>query len=143
MAPAQSPEQGRRPVLLYDGDCGFCTWSAELLDRWVGTSATLIPWQLADHAALGTTPSRAEREVLWVGTDGRVEGGVAAVARVLRTGRRGWRPLGVLLSLPPVRWLGSGLYWLIARNRHRLPGGTPACALPVERRPGGDRGEGR
>jgi predicted DCC family thiol-disulfide oxidoreductase YuxK len=140
MAPVASHERGRRPVLLYDGDCGFCTRCAELLDRWVRTSATLTPWQLADLDALGTTPSRAEREVLWVGTDGRIEGGAAAVARVLRTGGRGWRVLGVLLSLPPVRWLGSVLYRLIAHNRHRLPGGTPACALPAEKRPGAGRG---
>ena len=30
---------------------------------------------------------------------------------------------------PPLRWLAPYLYRLIARNRHRLPGGTPACAI--------------
>lgn len=144
MAPVASQGEGRRPVLLYDGDCGFCTRCAELLDRWVHTSATLLPWQLADHDALGTTRRRAEREVLWVGTDGRIEGGASAVARVLLTGGRGWRVLGGLLSLPLVRWIGAALYRLVAHYRHRLPGGTPACALPAEKRPGAGRpGAGR
>jgi predicted DCC family thiol-disulfide oxidoreductase YuxK len=36
---------------------------------------------------------------------------------------------------PPVSWLARGLYRVIADHRDRMPGGTPACALPQEQRP--------
>ncbi|GAA5013383.1 polyprenol phosphomannose-dependent alpha 1,6 mannosyltransferase MptB [Actinopolymorpha pittospori] len=125
------------PILLYDGDCAFCTRSVDVLERWTHTRAQLLPWQFADLAAVGTTQARAEREVLWVGQDGRIDGGAQAVARLLLHARGGWSVLGALLRVPPVRWIAHVVYRAIANNRHRLPGGTPACALPAQDRPGG------
>ena len=124
-----------RPVLLYDGDCGFCTTSVRFVERRVPTNAKIAPYQFADLAALGTTESRASGELLWV-ADGRVHGGAQAVARLLIDARGLWRPLGLLLRIPPFRWLAAGVYHLVTVNRHRLPGGTPACALPAADRPG-------
>jgi predicted DCC family thiol-disulfide oxidoreductase YuxK len=127
----------RRPVLLYDGDCGFCTSSARFIERHIPTSAELSAYQDADLAALGTTAERASGELLWVTGDGRVQGGAQAVAALLTDASGPWRPLGLLLRLPPFRWLAAGVYHLVTMNRHRLPGGTPACALPAADRPGG------
>ncbi|GAA3022596.1 DUF393 domain-containing protein [Streptosporangium longisporum] len=117
------------PVLVFDGDCGFCTTSVGLAERLVGIRARVVPWQRADLPALGVTRERAEYELLWV-EDGRVRGGAQAVAGLLIAAGLPWSPLGFLLRLPPVRWVAHGLYRLVAANRHRLPGGTPACALP-------------
>lgn len=130
----------RPPILLYDGDCAFCTRSVDVLERWTHTRAQLVPWQFADLAAVGTTRERAEREVLWVGQDGRIDGGAQAVARLLLHAGGGWSVLGALLRVPPVRWIAHVVYRAIADNRHRLPGGTPACALPARERPGGGGG---
>jgi predicted DCC family thiol-disulfide oxidoreductase YuxK len=124
-----------RPVLLYDGDCGFCTTSARFVERRVPTNAKIAPYQFTDLEALGTTASRASGELLWV-ADGRVHGGAQAVAGLLIDARGLWRPLGLLLRIPPFRWLAARVYHLVAVNRHRLPGGTPACALPAADRPG-------
>jgi predicted DCC family thiol-disulfide oxidoreductase YuxK len=41
----------------------------------------------------------------------------------------GWRIAGRVLLLPGVSWIAARAYRSIARNRHRLPGGTPACQL--------------
>ena len=38
--------------------------------------------------------------------------------------------MGQLLVTPPFSWAAALGYTLIARFRHRLPGGTAACALP-------------
>lgn len=119
-----------RPVLLFDGDCGFCSSSARFIKRRIPTTADIVPFQTADLDALGTTAARAEREVLWVNRDGRVSGGAAAVARLLRDAGGPWSLLGWVITPPPMRWAAEGVYRLIATNRHRLPGGTPACALP-------------
>ena len=56
--------------------------------------------------------------------------GPDAIAALLRTSHRAWRLIGRLLQLPPVRALAWPGYRWVARNRHRLPGGTAACALP-------------
>ena len=71
--------------------------------------------------------------MLWVTPAGAVHGGAQAVAKLLLSAPGGWPLVGALLTLPPVRWMAHGLYRLIARNRHRLPGGTAACALPSSR----------
>ncbi len=134
-----------RPVLVYDGDCGICTNAVRLIvprgeprpgrGPRVPTDAEVVPFQSADLRALGTTAARAERELLWV-DHGGVYGGAQAIARLLIDAGGPWRPLGLLLRVPPFRWAAHALYRLIANNRHRLPGGTPACALPAAERPG-------
>ncbi|MFD5098540.1 thiol-disulfide oxidoreductase DCC family protein [Streptomyces albidochromogenes] len=123
------------PVLVYDGDCAFCTTSANLAERWVRPRCAMTPWQFADLGALGVTRRRAEYEALWVTPTGAVHGGAQAVARLLLSAGRGWAVLGALLTLPPLSWAAHAVYRLVANNRGRLPGGSPACALPPDRRP--------
>ncbi|MGY1857667.1 thiol-disulfide oxidoreductase DCC family protein [Modestobacter sp. SYSU DS0290] len=119
-----------RPVLLFDGDCGFCQRVAGWAPRVLPADARVVSWQSADLTALGTTAERAAREVLWVRRSGRVDGGAQAVAHALLVARWPLPLLGFLLVLPPVRWVAAGVYQLVAANRMRLPGGTAACALP-------------
>ncbi|WP_018658031.1 thiol-disulfide oxidoreductase DCC family protein [Actinomadura flavalba] len=123
-----------RPVLVFDGDCGFCTSSVGFVRRRVPTPAAIVPYQRADLAALGVPRERAARELLYVDASGRVSGAAQAVARLLVGAGGVWRPLGLLLRVPPVSWLALGVYRLVAANRGRLPGGTPACALPPDDR---------
>jgi predicted DCC family thiol-disulfide oxidoreductase YuxK len=123
-------------VLVFDGDCAFCTTSARFIERRIPASAEIVAWQFADLDALGTTAERAERELLWVDESGAVVGGAAAVAALLIDAGGAWRLLGRLMRVPPVSWLAQAVYRLVAANRHRLPGGTPACALPAAERPG-------
>lgn len=122
------------PLLVFDGDCGFCTtssgWVARRLHRPAGPDALLVPWQRSDLAALGTTAERAQREVLWVAGDGIVEGGAAAFAAWLRFRGGPYGLLGRVLAAPGVRALGGSVYRWVAAHRHQFPGGTPACALP-------------
>lgn len=125
-----------QPVLVFDGDCGFCTTSVRFAERRVRPRCEIIPWQFADLEALGATREQAEYEVLWVTPVGTVYGGSQAVAKALLSAGRGWSVLGALLMLPPLRWAAHGVYRLVANNRHRLPGGTAACALPGSRPPG-------
>ncbi|SOD61408.1 Predicted thiol-disulfide oxidoreductase YuxK, DCC family [Streptomyces zhaozhouensis] len=119
-----------RPVLVFDGDCGFCTTSVNFAERRIRPDCTTVAWQFADLDALGVTEERARHEVLWVTPNGRVYGGAAGVAKLLMRAGGVWAPLGAALMIPPVSWLAAGVYRLVARNRQRLPGGTAACALP-------------
>ncbi len=124
-----------RPVLLYDGDCAFCTRCAGLLER-IGPEAEIVPWQFADLAALGVTEDQVTDAVQWVGVGGTVRSGHEAIAAVLSTAGWIWRAIARSLLLPGVSWIAAKAYRLVADNRYRLPGGTPACAVgdPTQRR---------
>lgn len=128
-----------RPVLVYDGDCGFCTSSVRFLERHVPVRAAVVAYQFADLGALGTNAERAGYEVLWIDRAGRVSGGAEAVGRMLTEAGGPWRALGVIMRVAPVSWAARAVYRLIANNRHRMPGGTAACALPAAERPGTGR----
>src|SRR5690348_17172321 len=121
-------------MLIFDGDCAFCTltatWFAERLRRGDDTDADVVPWQFTDLAAIGTSPARAQREVLWLSADGGLYGGGEAFSRWLRHTGGAWGAMGRFMALPLIRQLAAAVYRLVARNRHRMPGGSPACALP-------------
>lgn len=100
------------------------------------TGARVVAWQDVDLVALGLTRSAAVRAVQWVSPNGGISAGAAAVGRLLVDAGWPWRVLGHLVLTPPLSWLAAVAYRLVAANRHRFPGGTPACALPPDRRPG-------
>lgn len=121
---------GRRelPVLVFDGDCAFCTNCAHALER-IGPDAEIVAWQLTDLAELGITAEQARDAVQWVEVNGTVGSGHEAIAAALSTAGPLWRAIGRTLTLPGISWLAARAYRLVANNRYRLPGGTPACAV--------------
>ncbi|MDQ7993425.1 MAG: DUF393 domain-containing protein [Propionicimonas sp.] len=113
---------------LYDADCGFCTASARWLER-RGATAAFEPLQAADLSRLGVDGDRAVRELPAVLPDGTVAYGADAVRATLATGPAWMRISGAFLGLRPLRRPAHALYRWVAAHRHRLPGGTGACAL--------------
>jgi predicted DCC family thiol-disulfide oxidoreductase YuxK len=118
-----------RPVLVFDGDCSFCTSSAHAARRWLGLEH-VEPWQFLDLDALGLTETDCQEAVQWVTVDGSIVSAEQAVIAALRHAGGAWRALGRVLDLPGTRQLAAVTYRLIARHRHRLPGGTAACRVP-------------
>jgi predicted DCC family thiol-disulfide oxidoreductase YuxK len=116
------------PVLVFDGDCAFCTTSAHQLER-IGPKAEIVAWQFVDLDELGITAAQAAEAVQWIGADSRVRSGHEAIAAALSTAGWPWRIAGRLIVLPGISTLAAVTYRWIARNRYRLPGGTPACAV--------------
>ena len=121
-------------TLVYDGDCAFCTSAVRAMSKVRLTADVSVPWQRADLSALGVTEAQC-REAVQLVEPGRVSAGHRAFGRLLLQAALPWRPFGLLLLVPPFSWLAAGLYRLIADNRSRLPGGTPACALPPPDQP--------
>ena len=92
-----------------------------------------VPYQWADLAQLGLTREEASRRIHVVGpgvTGGHLAGGRAAAWLLRQSSRARWRVAGALLGAPVLRWGTELVYRLIAANRHRLPGATPACSMP-------------
>ncbi|HEY5880844.1 MAG TPA: DCC1-like thiol-disulfide oxidoreductase family protein, partial [Nakamurella sp.] len=119
------PSPIRTPILIYDGDCAFCQRSVDLAQRVLPVPVRAEPYQLIEIGPLGLTVDQARRAAWWVGADGSRRRGHRAVAAVLRAQpRRWWRGAGWLIDHPPLGWLAAAAYALVARFRHRLPGGT-------------------
>jgi predicted DCC family thiol-disulfide oxidoreductase YuxK len=125
-----------RPVLLFDGDCAFCTSCVRLVEKMIGPDAEIVAWQFADLAALGVSEEQAAAAVQWVRPDGAVRSGHEAIAAMLGSSGPIWRIVGRVLLLPGISWTAAQAYRLVAANRHRLPGGTPACERPPAGSPG-------
>ena len=117
-------------LVLFDGDCGFCTWSVRWAHRWVRPRVEFQPWQRADLDALGVTAAACTEALQFVHADGRVQSGGRAVCALLSRGRAPWPLVARCGSAPGMRMLVDSAYRMVAKHRHRLPGATPACALP-------------
>jgi predicted DCC family thiol-disulfide oxidoreductase YuxK len=120
----------RRPLLIYDGECGLCSLCAEWARRRLPSGNNVIAWQrLPDLDALELTANDVTNAAYWIDADGQQHCGERAVARALVEIGGLWAVLGRAILLPPVTVLAAAMYRLIARNRHRLPGGSPACQV--------------
>lgn len=122
------------PIFVYDGDCAFCTRCASFVERRIPTAARVVPWQFADLPALGLTVDECEEAVQWIGPDGVRAAGPDAIGHLLGSSNLGWRLVGRAVRSRAVSAAAWPAYRWVARNRHRLPGGTPACALPQAER---------
>lgn len=126
-------------LLLFDGTCGFCAANVQFVLRHERDRRTL------HFASLDSATGRAIRSrhagldnvdsVIWYDpatpTRGeRVLVRSAAVLRVLAYLGGVWRPLGWLGAIVP-RAIRDRVYDFVARHRHRLTRGGPACLLPT------------
>ena len=114
--------------MLLDADCGFCMRTGRLVPH-LRLRVDLSTVQATDLSAYGVDPVRAVAEMPYVHPDGRVEYGHRAWAAALRAGPWPCRLAGRLLTSAPVDPVAARVYGWVAANRHRLPGGTPACSL--------------
>ena len=112
-------------VLLYDGECGFCTRSARRV-RQLGCEVETVPWQswtpLTSH---GITAQAAAVKIHLV--DGnRIRIGHEAIAGTLLRSRYAVvRLAGRVIGSRPLRPLARRVYAAVSANRQRLPGDLP------------------
>jgi predicted DCC family thiol-disulfide oxidoreductase YuxK len=125
---------GGDAVLVFDGDCGFCTTSATWAARKFRHGERAQAWQLLGKEFLdqhGMTLDDVQQAAWWVDGAGR-ERGHRAVGRALQAGGGLRRVVGWFVLSPPSSLLAAGIYRLVVRWRYRLPGGTPACKLDAK-----------
>ena len=105
-------------MLVYDGDCDFCTASA----RRVGTPA--VPYQelgVDGLARFGLTLDDARRAAWWVDEGGRTFRGHLAIPHALASTHGPRAVAGRILLVPPFRWIAAGVYPLVVRWRRFIP----------------------
>ena len=114
-------------ILIYDGDCAFCTlWVTRLRD-WMPVFPHAQTSQSTAIDTYGLTPVDVEKYAWYITPTHQYAGHLATSALLRAPPRFGLRLLGWLLATWPVSWVAAGVYAFIARFRHKLPGGTPAC----------------
>ncbi|SEL36826.1 Predicted thiol-disulfide oxidoreductase YuxK, DCC family [Stigmatella aurantiaca] len=107
-----------RPLVLYDGTCGFCKrwiarWSAQTQGR-----VRFLPMKPLRLWLLGIRRADARRAMQLIEPSGRVSHGAQAVFRMLlRSARPGTRWLARLGLLPGVRGVAEGVYRAVAKHR--------------------------
>ena len=128
-------ELGQRHYLLFDGDCGICTWSATICERVDRRDLfNILPYQLVPEEELlnfGLDYRKCSERVQVITRYGRVHSGAFAVNYFLFP-YFPWSLLVVLCYVIPVFLLLEVLgYRLIARNRFRLSQwfGLKACLV--------------
>ena len=54
-------------LLVFDGDCGFCTTSVRWFERRFPDAFATSPYQFLDLDALGLTAAQCDAKVQWIG----------------------------------------------------------------------------
>ena len=121
--PPRPPARPRpnRPTLIYDGECGFCRESVELVLRWDREHRlAVIPFQEeARVAAFGIPLTALAAAMHLVLPDGRVFAGADAAPELLRL-LPGKRWLAWPFVVPGVLPVARRIYAWIARRRRCL-----------------------
>jgi predicted DCC family thiol-disulfide oxidoreductase YuxK len=118
-----------KQVLIFDGDCAFCSSSARLLRKITKNKIVIEPYQKLDLESLDLTTELTSKAVYFVSSGKRFVA-AAAIAQALVESKTPWAIAGWFLKLPVIRNIAKPIYYLVAANRHRLPGGTPECQMP-------------
>lgn len=117
-------------VLIFDGDCGFCTSTSNYIAKRSKVPIEIIPWQYVDFTNLPITKEDCADQVYLL-IDGKSYGGHEGFAMTLRVQPNDFISfIGSVAMSPALRWFAKPTYRLVAKYRHKLPGGTPACKLP-------------
>ncbi|GGL06880.1 hypothetical protein Sme01_67300 [Sphaerisporangium melleum] len=117
-------------MLVYDGDCGFCRRCVDFGREHLPYMPTVRAWQGLDLAEHGLTRKEVTSSVQLLGPHGLRASGARAIAVLLAVQPSAWwRAAGLVMMAPPVSWAAEGVYRLVSRYRHRLPGGTDACSI--------------
>lgn len=115
-------------LFIFDGDCAFCSSSMRLLRKMTKGRVPSSPYQFLELEALGVTRAEAESAVQYIRGSQHFKG-AEAIARCLIDSKTIWAAPGWLLRAPVILSFAEIIYSLVAKNRHRLPGGTPECQI--------------
>lgn len=120
-------------VLIYDGDCKFCQLSLEFGIRHLKTFPKYVAFQKIDPTKFGLTIDQVRTQI-WLVDQGsgstKPKGGHLAAGQILTMQRNlFYKALGWLIKTPPTSFMADVVYRWVAKNRHRLPGGSRQCKL--------------
>ena len=115
-------------TLFFDGACGMCTRSRDLLVRMdrTGNLRTEALQSAGAAERLGIAPTSLLESVRWLDSSGAVYSGAEAANAALAAAIGTRIPLAIY-RIPGIRSAEQAIYRWVAANRYRFPGTTPYC----------------
>ncbi len=108
-----------KPVMIYDGECGFCRRWVRRWEQRAADQVIFLPFQSVAVSEQFPKITRAQlaAAVHLVEPDGQVSRGAKAVLRFWScSGRRRW-PSRLYDKIPLAAWMAESAYRLVANHR--------------------------
>lgn len=124
-----------RDYVLFDGDCGVCSWSAEVARRMDRDHLFIIePYQMFDESELmrfGINYEKCSRAVQFITRKSRVYAGAFGVNYFLWRRSPWWLAVVLIYAIPVLLLFEVIGYRIVADNRHRISRwfGMRACLV--------------
>src|SRR5258708_26453979 len=116
----QTATDGRLPLLIYDGDCGFCKYWLRYWQRLTGDRVAYAPYQEVAAQYPEILVAEFQRAVQYVAPDGKIASGAEAVLLTLShtSGKGFW--LTLYRRVPGFAAIAEGIYEFVASHRAEL-----------------------
>jgi len=108
-----------RPLVIYDGDCGFCRWRVARWRRVTGEQVDYAPSREVADRFPDIPRESFDAAVYLLEPDGGTYRGAEAVLRALAHGGRARWLLGAYRAVPGFAPVAEAIYRFVARHRPR------------------------
>jgi predicted DCC family thiol-disulfide oxidoreductase YuxK len=110
----------RKPLLIYDGDCGFCVYWARYWQRLTGDSVSYAPYQEVAERYPQIPVEAFQRAIQYVAPDGKIASGAEAALLALShaNGKSFW--LALYRFVPGFAAIAEHVYAGVASRRSAL-----------------------
>ncbi len=110
----------QQPMIIFDGDCGFCQRCIQSLKNHIHKPLTYIAYQQLQEPIAGLTPQDFKKSIYYQEQNGTLTHGAAALYKVLSDhGSIHWL-YWPHRHIPGFAAISEWIYKIIAKNRGRL-----------------------
>lgn len=110
-------------LLIFDGDCGICTYSSEfVLKHSIDNSIDVKPYQILNLKDLHNVLSeeRTSKSLFLLTKDGKLYNRSKGVFETMKRMRGIYKALGYILSNPVIVFIANPIYDWVSRNRTKI-----------------------
>ena len=125
-----NPRKGEKKVVLFDGVCGMCNRSVNLLMSIDARNLLLFSPLQGEFAAQEAKEDANDLDTILFFDDGKIYKRSTAVLRILSQLGGVWSIARIFLLVPSV--VRDAVYSWIANNRYKWFGKSDACRLPTK-----------
>ena len=114
----RSMEDRQKPLLVFDGECGFCRRLASKWQEKTGEQIDFVPYNEIGDKVRYISIEEFKKEIKFIYPEGNVYGGAAAAFMVIEHSRSPLRALGWFYNyIPFFDSVSEWVYKIVARNR--------------------------
>ncbi len=110
-------------LLIFDGDCGICTYSSELVLRnSINSILEVKPFQILNLSELhpDLNEDKTSKSLYLLTNDGKMYNRSKGVFETMKRMKGYYKPLGYILSNPIIVFLANPIYDWVSRNRTKI-----------------------